>query len=268
MAVGLLMDNIQILSEALPTYQSNVEKMVDKIDSAFGVDLVSTITNHLQDFNFTDIILSTINSFTDIFGNLFVILLYVVFLLLEEPIFNNKMNALSGSKENSALGQNIFAEINHSISSYLSLKTFVSFVTGFLSYVVLWIMGVEAPVFWAFIIFILNFIPTIGSLIATVFPAVFAFLQFGTVFEPLVILTVVGIIQLLVGNFLEPRLMGNSLNISPLVVLIALSGWGMIWGVTGMLLSVPIMVILIIIFSKFEATRPIAILLSEKGEVH
>ena len=115
---------------------------------------------------------------------------------------------------------------------------------------------------------ILNFIPTIGSLIATVFPAIFALLQFGQFKEGLLILGIVGSIQLVVCNFVEPKLMGNSLNISPLVVLLTLAIWGVMWGITGMLLSVPVTVILIIIMAEFPATRPFAVLLSQNGEVN
>lgn len=128
-------------------------------------------------------------------------------------------------------------------------------------------IGVDAPLFWAFLIFILNFIPTIGSLIATIFPAFFAVLQFGEFTPGILVLAIVGAIQLIVGNLVEPRVMGNTLNISPLVVFLTLSLWGVMWGVLGMLLSVPITVIIIIIMSEFPETRPIAILLSQKGNI-
>ena len=159
-------------------------------------------------------------------------------------------------------------KIDHSIGSYIALKTVVSLLTGFLSYFVLLFIGIDAPLFWAFLIFVLNFIPTIGSLIATLFPAVFALLQFGEFTPGILVLAIVGAIQLIVGNLIEPRVMGNTLNISPLVVFLTLSLWGVMWGVTGMLLSVPITVILIIIMSEFPSTQPIAILLSQKGNLN
>lgn len=121
--------------------------------------------------------------------------------------------------------------------------------------------------FWAFLIFLLNFIPNIGSLIATLFPALIAGLQFGDLEQPLLVLVSVGAIQLLVGNFLEPRLMGDSLNISSLVVILGLAFGGDLWGIVGMFLSVPIMVMIVIILSQFQSTRGVAILLSDKGDV-
>ncbi|MEO0874547.1 MAG: AI-2E family transporter, partial [Bacteroidota bacterium] len=110
-------------------------------------------------------------------------------------------------------------------------------------------------------------IPSIGSLIATTFPAIIAILQTGEFMPGLWVLLGVGIIQVIVGNFIEPRLMGNSLNISPLVVILSLIAWGAIWGVIGMVLSVPIMVMLIIVCARFESTRNIAIILSENGQI-
>jgi predicted PurR-regulated permease PerM len=103
--------------------------------------------------------------------------------------------------------------------------------------------------------------------LATLLPTLVAVLQSGELALGLWVLGLVGIVQVLIGNFLEPKIMGNSLNISPLVVLMSLVAWGAIWGILGMVLSVPLMVMGIIIMSKFDSTRPIAILLSENGKV-
>lgn len=161
----------------------------------------------------------------------------------------------------------VLNKVDKSISGYLTLKTLVSVITGVLSYAALFIIGVKAAAFWAFLIFLLNYIPTIGSLIATLFPAIFAMLQFGDFVPALWVLFIVGAIQLIVGNIVEPKVMGNSLNISALTVILALSFWGALWGITGMILSVPITVIMIIVFSEFPSTRPVAIMLSEKGRI-
>jgi predicted PurR-regulated permease PerM len=187
---------------------------------------------------------------------------------LEEPIFPKKLKAMYPDKERYNHMNNLVNKIDFSIGNYIALKTLVSLLTGFLSYFALLFIGIDAPLFWAFLIFVLNFIPTIGSLIATLFPTFFALLQFGEITPAILVLAIVGSIQLIVGNLVEPRLMGNTLNISPLVVFLTLSLWGVMWGITGMLLSVPITVILIIIMSEFPATQPIAILLSQKGKIN
>ena len=195
------------------------------------------------------------------------IILYGVFILLEEANFRPKLQAIFLEEKQRKKIDHLLERIGESISSYFRLKTLVSLITGGVSYIALRLIGVDAPEFWAFLIFILNFIPTIGSLIATFFPAIFCLFQFGVFFPSILVILIVGSIQLLVGNYIEPRIMGSSMNISPLVTILALSIWGAIWGIIGMILSVPITVITIIILSQFEKTKPLAIMLSEKGNI-
>ena len=128
-------------------------------------------------------------------------------------------------------------------------------------------IGLDFAAFWGMLIFFLNFIPTVGSILATVFPSLLAVIVFES---PAAIIGVIGGItgiQLLVGNFMEPKLMGNSLNLSPLVILLSLSLWGSLWGIPGMFLCVPITVIAMIICSHFAQTRPVAIFLSGNGRL-
>ncbi|WP_419590064.1 AI-2E family transporter [Thiolapillus sp.] len=143
----------------------------------------------------------------------------------------------------------------------------VSALTGIVSYIILLWVGVDYVPFWALLIFMLNYIPTIGSMVAVLLPTTLALVQFDT-FGPFVTLLVsLGTVQVLIGNVLEPRLMGSSLNLSPLVVILALSLWGQMWGVTGMFLSVPITVISMIVLANFPQTRAIAVAMSENGRL-
>ncbi len=123
------------------------------------------------------------------------------------------------------------------------------------------------PFFLAFLIFLFNYVPYIGSLVATLLPAFFAVLQYGSIWYFIYVFGGIQVIQNLIGNYLEPKMMGKSLNMSPLVVVLALAFWGYIWGILGMILSVPITSILIIISAQFDSTRNFAILLSEKGDI-
>lgn len=266
-AVEMISANIQHITQTLPVYEKNINKITQSINAQFDVDLMTILSDFAQDLNFGDILSKIFSALTGVFGDAFTVLLYLVFLLLEEPIFPKKVKAMYPDKKKYNHVNTLIDKIDQSIGNYIALKTLVSLLTGFLSYFVLLLIGVDAPLFWAFLIFILNFIPTIGSLIATLFPAIFAILQFGEFTPGILVLAIVGAIQLIVGNLIEPRVMGNTLNISPLVVFLTLSLWGVMWGVIGMLLSVPITVILIIIMSEFPGTRPFAILLSQKGNI-
>jgi predicted PurR-regulated permease PerM len=201
-------------------------------------------------------------------GNTFLIIIYVVFLLFEQAVFPRKIRALFPEEDQFNQFHDVVGHINNAIRAYFKVKLTVSLLTAFASYVLMALVGLDFAIFWAFLIFLLNFIPNIGSLIATIFPALLSLVQFEDSLAPfLIILIGVGSIQLIVGNFLEPRMMGSSLNISSLVVILALTLWGAIWGIAGMILCVPITVILMLILAEFPSTRPIAILLSEKGEL-
>lgn len=263
----VLTTNINSLALSYEKYQPNVDSILQQINELFNINVVEYAQAHLGDLNFGTILSSIFNSLSDLIGNSFMIVLYAAFILLEESNFESKLRAVFSDNANYANFSSILRKIEASISSYFGLKMVVSLITGVLSYMALLMIGVDSPAFWAFLIFILNFIPTIGSLIGTVFPAIFSLLQFGELWPCLLVLLIVGVIQLIVGNILEPRLMGSSMNISPLVTILSLSFWGAVWGIIGMILSVPIAVILIIICSQFARTRPLAIMLSEKGEI-
>lgn len=266
LTVSLITNNIQQLSGSIPSYEKNVNVIAEKINETFDIDLVESMTDAIRDFNFSNILSSLFSALTSIFGNAFLILLYLVFILLEEPIFTRKLKAVYRTPEQYDRATGILQKIDHSINNYIAIKTITSLSTGFLSFFVLYFVGVDAPFFWAFIIFILNYIPNIGSLIATLFPTIFALLQFGDFTQPFLVLIIVGAVQLTIGSFVEPRIMGNTLNMSPLVVFLTLALWGTIWGVTGMLLSVPITVIIILILNEFPETRSVAALLSRRGD--
>jgi len=265
---NIISSNINFLAQSLDKYEPNLDAIIAQLDELLRMDVKERIRGYSGNLQFGVILRSLFASLTDIIGNAFMIILYAVFVLLEEDNFRPKLQAIFVGKGQNKRVDDLLEKIGSSVSSYLRLKTFVSLITGVLSYVALRMIGVDAPEFWAFLIFILNFIPTIGSLVGTIFPAIFCLFQFGEFLPSILVLSIVGLIQLLVGNFLEPKLMGSSMNISPLVTILALSIWGAIWGITGMILSVPITVIMIIILSQFERTKPIAIMLSEKGNIN
>ncbi len=264
---NLIAQNIDHFRSSAPTYRLNLEAQLQRILAFIGQENRYDLTSLATEFNLNDYLRNLINSVSSIAQRFFLILIYVIFLLVEQDTFPKKLAALSWSKERKENFRRILSQINQVSRTYILVKFGASLLTAVLSFTVLYFIGVDFPVFWAFLIFILNFIPTIGSIVATTFPALVALIQFDTL-APFfgVLLGIIGI-QVLIGSFLEPRLLGSSLNISPFVIILSLVLWGLIWGVVGMLLCVPLTVILIIIFAQFPTTRPIAILLSKKGRV-
>jgi len=263
----ILSSNISQLMNELPKYEANISKLIKQGNAVLGMDILNEMHLAIESYNFTSILKQLFNSLSGVLGNIFLVILYVIFLLLEEEYLPSKLRGIFPINEQFQSSRELFQEIDKSIGSYIVLKTVISLITGILSYTALVLIGVDFPIFWAILIFLLNYIPTVGSLFATVFPALTALLQFGEIGPSILVLSCIGTVQLIVGNFIEPKLMGNSLNISSLVVLLSLAFWGLVWGVVGMILCVPITVILIILFSRFEATKPIAILLSGSGKI-
>lgn len=264
---SIIMNSAENIQEKIPEYEANLTLMIQEFHLPIDVDYKSWLTKFTDQFNLSSILGLAVSSVSSIFSNAVLILLYLIFILIESSSFKNKLNELYPNGANKEHVDSILASINTSMSNYITLKTLTSFLTGFLSYIVLSIIGVDFAIFWAYLIFLLNFIPSIGSMIATVFPVLLALLQFGTLLQPGIVLIAVGSIQVLVGNFLEPKLMGNSLNVSPLVVLISLAFWGWLWGVVGMIISVPITIMMIIVCAQFKDLRWIAVILSSDGKL-
>jgi predicted PurR-regulated permease PerM len=265
--IDMISDNIQAVTQAAPQYQQNLQRMFSEVASLLGLERVPNLTDLAQRVDVPSIITALAGSLTNIAGNTGIIVIYVLFLLIEQRSFDRKLKALFRDAERERKTRAILGRIQADIQTYLWIKTMASLLTGVISYGILILVGVDYAAFWAFIIFLLNYIPTIGSLLATLFPALLALVQFDTVYPAIIVIAAVGALQFLIGNILEPRMMGRSLNVSPLVVLLSLALWGSIWGVVGMFLCVPITVVLMIVFANFPQTRPVAVLLSGDGEL-
>jgi AI-2 transport protein TqsA len=249
-------------------YNENLSNLISLINNEFQIDLKSYIKNQSAEISIAGFAEMLFDAISNIVSSTLLIIIFTIFIFIEEKYFSKKLNQfLSESKTEYKSLSNTLEKIEWSVAKYLGIKTLSSLLTGFLSLIVFYICDLNFAVFWAFLIFLLNYIPTIGSLLATLFPVAFSMLQFGEFTTASVILVVVGAIQIIIGNLIEPRWMGNSMNISPLVSILSLMFWGLIWGTTGMIVSVPFTVVIIIILSEIEGTRPLAILLSEKGDI-
>ena len=267
LAIDMVSSNITAVRAAAPAYKANLDTLIAKLSANSQYNILENVQLAVANLKITPIIQTLASTFTNMIGNISIVLFYVMFMLLEQSTFQKKIQSIFPDQNQRGSVMSILSHAQEDIQTYLWIKTLTSTITGMVSYGVLLLVGVDFAGFWAFTIFMLNFIPTIGSIIATLFPALLALIQFDTIGPFLVVLIGVGAIQVVVGNFLEPKLMGNSLNLSPFVVMMSLTLWGSIWGIAGMFLSVPITVMLLIAFAHFEKTRYIAILLSGDGDL-
>ncbi len=266
----LISYNVNLIINKSPEYNENWSSLLANVTEITGIQNIDTFLEEQisrVDFDVQKMATDTLNVVSGLIGNFALVLVYVIFLLIEENFMPLKVEAMFERGDRKGRFSNIVKRISKSINAYFTVKFIVSLVTGALSYFTLLIIGVDFAGLWAFLIFLFNFIPYIGSLVATLLPSFFAVFQFAAFLPFLWVFITVELIQITVGNYIEPRIMGKTLNLSPLVVILSLSFWGAIWGIIGMLLSVPIISVLVIIMAYFPSTRNIAILLSEKGNI-
>ena len=195
------------------------------------------------------------------------VFLYVMFLLVDQRFYVAKLNALIPDPDRRAVVRAALRHVADEVRAYLWLMTLISAGVGVATWAICLIFGVSGAGFWGFLAFGLNFIPTIGSILAVTFPVVYALLQFDQPTALLAMIPALAAVQFVAGEVVLPRVMGDRLNMSSFVILLSLVVWGALWGPVGMFLAIPIMVILMIAFAQFPATRPIAIGLSRAGAV-
>ncbi|MCC5862952.1 MAG: AI-2E family transporter [Gammaproteobacteria bacterium] len=269
--VLMVIQNIAMVERQLPTYRANLEGLIEQVAGLLGLEDVPTFSQLGDEIvarvDLGRVVGGAVGIVSALIGNLIVVFVYTAFIMIERLALVTKLERLTGSAEGGRRMAKALGEISGRIGRYLSLKAFVSAIVGAGSWVIMRLIGIDYAEFWAVLIFVFNFIPYVGSFFAVLLPVMLTLVQFGAIGPFLVALVSLTGVQLVVGNFLEPRLMGRSLNLSPIVILLALAAWSSLWGVVGAFLCVPITVIMLIVFSEFQTTRPLAILLSQDGRI-
>ena len=250
----LLSEAVQTIIATAGQYANSFANLIDtgleKMDrwdiSPYVTQINEIITNKVP-----GMVTGSFGTAFDIVSGLFLVAIFVIFLL--------------AGRHPELAWHGVYADIIAKIRRYIITKTAVSTVTGILVWLTLEAFGLDlAPVF-GMLAFLLNFIPSIGSIIATMLPIPIAVAQFqDNPWMVMFIIAVPGAIQITIGNGIEPKLMGKGLDLHPIVILLALSFWGLIWGAVGMFLSVPITAMIRIVLMQFETLKPIGMLLAGK----
>ena len=234
------------------------EKLKLSGDTRDPLDWVSQLNiNKIGSF-----LLSSLGPFFSFLSNLFLIFVFLIFILAGRGKTKEKIRA-SFSISRSSKIINVIVKIDSQIQRYLAIKTIVSFFTGVMATAVLMIFEVDFAIVFGFLTFLLNYIPNIGSIIATALPLTIAIFQFETLWPAFWIFIFLGAIQMTMGNLIEPKLMGEGLGLSPLVILFSLFFWGWLWGIPGMILAVPIVAIIKIVCSNIPSLEFVAALMSK-----
>lgn len=268
----LVAANIKEFYEQLPVFEEKFWSYGQALLSLVGVTVTEAkemYVSFLASFSQDDLkpigalVQRMSGSLFSFLGDTLWVLLFLIFLMAEREGFQRRVLRSLG-RENSEPVLEALGRINKSVQHYLGLKTAISALTGFLVSVILMLFGIHFALLWGVLAFTLNFIPNIGSLISVAPPVAITLFQTGSITRTLVVAGMLISIQMVVGNVVEPKVMGQGLNLSPLVVLLSLLFWGWMWGIPGMLLSVPLTAAIKIGMEQLDSTRPVARLVAAK----
>ena len=266
--VGVILgSSIAEFTAALPSYQARLDVIIDGvfrfIVNNFNVDESIQSMSDMIDPGFAmGLVAGLLNSLREVLTNTFLIVFTMIFILLEAGTARTKFEAAFGRSADTLENVRDFMQ---NLGRYLGIKTLISVATGICAGLLTWSLGLDFPLLWAMLAFLLNYVPTIGSIIAAVPAVLLALIQIGPGAAGATALGFIAI-NVVFGNFLEPRLMGYGVGISPLIVFVGLVAWGWIFGPVGMLLSVPLTMTLKMALESDARTRWVAILIGSQRD--
>lgn len=266
--------SLNTIIDGLPKYSFRVTLIFGGIEDKI-INLLDLDTDirlfEMMSIDWQGVILSSLSAISgsalSIGSTSVLVFIFVMFLLIERSSLIPKLRTALPSRDGLKLAV-MFERINRQTSRYLVVKSLISLVTGILFYLAAVATRLDFPFVWGVLAFILNFIPSIGSVIITLLAVLVAILQFFPNYVNIVFVAILMLsIQVVLGNILDPRMQGNQLNLSPFFILVSLVFWGYIWGIVGMFLAVPLTSIIQIICANIKSLKPIAVFISS-GKVY
>ncbi len=250
----------------LSSYRIRIDQVILQIYQAFPqLGTPPTIGELFDKVNPALILSRLADTLKGFGGEALFVLIYVLSLIAAQASLPRKLVNIFPNLQERERVVAIAGAVRKSMEAYLWVQTVTGFMIALACYILFLIVGLKNAMFWALLTFLLSYIPAVGGLVATLLPALFALVQFTSFWPAVIILGVTQAIQFVVGNVILPRMTGDSLNLSVLMVFLSLAFWGKIWGAPGMFLSVPITVMMMIIMAQFPSTRAIAIMMSANG---
>lgn len=210
--------------------------------------LVSEVYKSVESGTLNSILSNLAGGLGSLFSSSLFFALYYVMLLAGMTNYKEFLSYVGASKKDSVIED--YENLQKSVYSYMTIKTLINIFTGLFTLVICWFFGIKFAIFWGFIAFVFNYIPNIGSIASVIFPALMAFIQLDSIESVLIMTVILSVSHFITGNIFEPIIMGNKLRLNTIFVLFGLVFWGYIWGIPGMILSVPLLVIIKIILEK------------------
>jgi predicted PurR-regulated permease PerM len=261
-------ENAAGFASQLIGYTPKLNALIARGAGLLGVEVPPTVQSLLQQLDPGKYIGIAARQLQDFVSNAAYVLVYLGFILASRRGFERKAVGLFPGREERQEAMAAFLRIRDGVEQYLWVQTLTGLMHAGVAWAVMAIVGLDNALFWAFLIFIASYIPIIGAFIGVAAPPVMALVQFGTLWQAVVLFGVLQVAVLVIGNIIYPRMSSRSLNMDPVVVLLALAFWSAIWGVAGAFLSTPLTVAMMVILAQFDGTRWISVLLSADGDPH
>ena len=263
----VVLQSLSSFQDQFPKYEDQIRQMIAQAKQLSRLDYGpinrDRVLAELGKLSLSSFVGSTMASFLSFLTYFVFTLVFAVFFMAGSHRLPDKIRRAFPPER--AQGINWALEsISQQFQRYILAKTLTSFITGGMMIIVCLLFGVDFPITWGFFTFLLNYIPTVGVLIASIPPPVIALIQHGTWVTPIWIIAVLIAVMMTLGNVIEPKILGESVNLSPLVTLFAIILWGWLWGPVGMLLSVPITAMIKFTCDHVEELRPIGVLMGSE----
>lgn len=262
---AIIIAQINTVVSTTLAYTDQAIAAIARLAAPFGPDTEAAVMAAIRSVDVSSYIRTAAGQAGNLLSATTLVILFVGFLFGERIWFNTKLENLMQDRAKAARIERIIANIKRRVNHYLLVKTGVSLVTAAAVYGVMALYSLQFAMAMAILTFVLNYLPSVGSIIATIMVALVAYMQVDDPATALLIFVIVGMLQFVLGSVIDPMLMGRALRVSSFGIIISLAFWGMVWGVPGMFLAVPIMVATMIICSHIPGARPVAILLSREG---
>ena len=262
---GLVISQINTVVTTSIAYTDQAVTAIAQMFAWMGPDTEAAVAASIRSIELSGYIRTAAGQAGNLLSATTLIILFVGFLFAERIWFATKLDNLMGDQAQAARVGRIIRSIIRRVNHYLLVKTGVSAVTALAVYAVMVFFGLDFAAPMAILTFILNYLPSVGSIIATFLIALVAYMQLTEPATALLIFVLVGMIQFMLGSVIDPMLMGRTLRVSSFGIIISMAFWGALWGVPGMFLAVPIMVATMIVCSHIPSARPVAVLLSREG---
>lgn len=265
-AAFFVADNAASFGAQLVTYTPKLNGLIARFAGMVGMDVPPTVTELLRQLDPARYLGQIARGLQDFVSTAAFVLVYLGFILASRHGWERKTVSLFPTRDERQEAVNAFLRIRNGVEQYLWVQTVTGLMIAVASWIVMAAVGLDNAVFWAILIFIASYIPVVGGIVAVAAPPIFALLQFDTLWQAIVLLAVLQGVTMFVGNVVQPRMQGRSLNMDPIVLLLALAFWTVIWGLPGAFLSTPLTVMLMVILAQFKGTHWIAVLLSDDGD--